>query len=94
MKPRKRGAIHAEPHRLTDDYIGIGRDRIREPFVKEVNDGQDCACERHEAKNEKSPARPNIGKCVVNDVIQTAPADGDEYQCRDAEGLEFNLLIH
>ena len=94
LKPCDGRAVDTEPHRLTDNDVRFGRDLIWKTLVKEVDDGKDGTCERHEGKDEKSPARPDVGKCLCDDIVQTAPTDEDEEQCRDAEGLKFELFIH
>lgn len=94
LKPGEGRAVHAEPQRLTYDDIRFGGNLIGKSFVKEVDDGQDGACKRHEGEDEKSPAGPDVGKRLRDDVIETAPADEDEDQRRDAKGFEFELFIH
>ncbi len=81
LKPGDGRAVDTEPHRLTDNDVRFGGDLIGKTFVEEVDDGQDGACERHEGKDEKSPARPDVGKCLCDDVVQTTPANEDEEQC-------------
>ena len=95
LQPGKGGAVDPKPHRLTDNDICFGGSFfIGKSFVKKINNGKDSACERHKDQNKKSPARPDVWKCVVNDVVQTTPANKDEKQGRDTERLEFKLFIH
>ena len=81
LKPGESGAVHTEPHRLTDNDVRFSGDLIVETLVEEVDDGKYGACERHEGEYEKSPAGPDVGKCLCDDVVQTTPADEHEDQC-------------
>ena len=80
LEPGEGRAIDAEPKCLPDNDTGFGGRFIGKTFVEEENNGKDGACQRHEGQDEKSPARPNVGKCLCNEVVQTSPADEDEDQ--------------
>lgn len=69
LKPGEGGTIYAKPHRLANDNICFNRRMIGKTFVKKINDGKDYTCDRHEGKNKKSPARPDVWKCLCDDII-------------------------
>lgn len=75
LKPGKRGAVHADPGRLTDDDVGFDGRLGWETPVKIINNGKRRAGERHEQEGEESPARPDEGKRHRDDEIQAAPAN-------------------
>lgn len=69
LKPGEGGTINAKPHRLTDNDVRFGGHFVGEAFMEKVNDGKDGACERHEGKDKKSPAGPDVGKRLCDNVV-------------------------
>jgi len=75
LQPGKGGAVDPKPHRLTNNDVRIDRHLFWKSFMKKINNGKDGSRKRHESENEKSPPRPDIWKCLRDDIVQTAPAN-------------------
>ena len=62
--------------------------------MKEVDDRQYSACERHQYQNEKSPARPDVRKCIIDKEIESTPAKYHERERCETEWFKSELFIH
>ena len=85
LKPGKSRAIDAKPQRLTNDHVRIGWLFIGKAPMEKVDDGQDRACERHQCKDKKSPARPDVWKGLSDEEVKSTPAKEHKHEGRDAE---------
>lgn len=69
LEPGECCTIDAEPQRLTNDHVRFNRFFIGEAPMEEINNGQDYARERNKREDEKTPARPDVGKGLCNEEI-------------------------
>lgn len=94
LQPGKRGAVDAEPQRLSNDDICFSRFFSRKAPMKKIHDRQRSTGERQQYQDKKSPARPYIRKGFIDKKIQTAPARDHQHERGEAEWSEFELFIH
>ena len=95
LKPGQCGPVNAKPNCLTNNDVCFrGMFFIGESAMEEIDNGQDCPGNCHQCKDEKSPARPDIWKCLCDEKIQAAPTDEHEHKGGEAKGFELKLFIH
>src|SRR5690349_8183578 len=94
LQPGKRCAVDAKPQGLPDNHVCIGWLLTAETAVKEVDDRQKGARERHQHQNEKSPARPDVRKCIIDKEIESTPSKDHERERCETEWFESELFIH
>lgn len=93
LQPGKRRAVDAKPHRLPDDDVGFSRLFGWKAPVKEVHNGQNCTRQSDQDQYKKSPARPDVWKCLGDQKVQPAPASKHEKKRRKPERLEGEWLV-
>jgi len=94
LKPGEGRPVDAEPQRLTDDHVRFSRRFTWKATMKKINNGQDGACDCHQRQDEKTPARPDVWKCLGDEKVQSAPAREHKQEGRDAKWSEVELFIH
>lgn len=94
LQPGKRGAIDAEPHRLPHNDIGFGRFVTGKASMQEIDDRQHRTGERHQGENKKTPARPDVGKCLCDQEVQSAPTKDHQEEGRKGKWFESELVVH
>lgn len=94
LKPCQSRAVHANPCGLTDDDVCICGRIVGKATVKKKYDGKRRAGERHEQQGKESPARPDEGQGLRENVIQASPADERERKRRKPEWFEIEGFGH
>lgn len=94
LKPGERRAEDADPCGLTDDDVCICGRIVGEATMKKKYDGKRRAGKRHEQQGEESPARPDEGQGLGNDVVQASPADERERKRGKPEWFEIEGFGH
>jgi len=95
LQPCQCRTVDAEPQCLTDNDLRLSRRLGWEAPVEEVYDGKDRARHRHDGKDEETPARYEVGKCLCNEEIQSAPASDEQDEGGKPKGFEGELrFVH
>ena len=94
LQPSKRSAIHTEPQCLADDHICLRRFIAGKAAMEKIDYGQYGTGQRHQHKEEKRPARPNIRERSVDEKIKSAPAKDHQQERGEPEWFESQSFIH
>ena len=66
----------------------------RKTSMEKINYGQHRSSDSHQHEEKEGPARQDIGKGIVDDVIQSAPTNEHEEQGREGNRFESNGSVH